>query len=751
MVMDSLRHLFGAFIGVVVLCTSAQAQSTTLAIRGTWIVDVTDGSLYPDQTVLLRGNRVAAIGPATAIAIPQGAEIVEAAGGYLIPGLWDMHVHAARAGRAPRFWPLFAAHGVTGVRETGSFVDSLLHWRAESRRPASSAPRIQWSVPALGRWADAHALPEPDAEATMALVDAWKRHEFDFIKVGSELSRETYFVVMERARQNGIPVIGHIPRAVTATEASDAGQKSFEHVTELLIPCTAGARALGIALADAAARYGAASDSARAAEQRLAGALAFGAPDPAECGPLLERMIANETWLTPTLTLFKGETQPSSFDGDPRLRWVPAPIAERWRTGRRLTPELEARVGGRIMDNALTTVALAHRAGVGILAGTDAGDDAYIFAGSSLHDELALLVEAGLTPLEALQAATLNPARFLGRTTDLGTVTAGKLADLVLLEANPLEDIASTRRIRAVIADGRLYRAADLERLIADVERGAAAAIPAPAQTIGSSQAQEKPVVAMIGTGNLGGMLGPVLAGLGYPLIYGSREPERESVRALVARSGTNATAALPRAAAARAEIVILAVPSEVLDDVAGGLGDLTGKIVIDVSGGSKRVADDGYLELVSDSTNAERLQSRHPTARVVRIMIPTIVYFVDPLLAGTPPTVPIAGHDPRARAAVARMMFDIGLDPWDAGPLRFSRVFNAMGLMSMVPAQQGHTVGYEFRLLPSVPLSCFLNVAELFGFGRPYDLDDVAQFPRRQPPVPCSEWHRRLEGILQR
>jgi predicted amidohydrolase YtcJ len=163
MVMDSLRHLFGAFIGVVVLCTSAQAQSTTLAIRGTWIVDVTDGSLYPDQTVLLRGNRVAAIGPATTIAIPQGAEIVEAAGGYLIPGLWDMHVHAARAGRAPRFWPLFAAHGVTGVRETGSFVDSLLHWRAESRRPASSAPRIQWSVPALGRWADAHALPEPDA------------------------------------------------------------------------------------------------------------------------------------------------------------------------------------------------------------------------------------------------------------------------------------------------------------------------------------------------------------------------------------------------------------------------------------------------------------------------------------------------------------------------------------------------------------------------------------------------------------
>jgi 8-hydroxy-5-deazaflavin:NADPH oxidoreductase len=710
MFMGSIQLSCSALIGLIFLCTSAQAQSTTLAIRGTWVVDVTDGSLHPDQTVLIKGNRIAAIGPATAIAVRQDAEIVEASGGYLIPGLWDMHVHAARAGRAPRLWPLFAAHGVT-----------------------------EWSVPALGRWADANALPEPDAEATMALVDAWKRHEFDFIKVGSELSREEYFAVMERARQNGIPVSGHIPRAVSATEASDAGQKSFEHVTELLIPCTAGARALGVALADAAARYGAASDSARAAEQRLAGALAFGAPDPAECGPLLERMVANETWLTPTLTLFKGETQPSSFDGDPRLRWVPASIAERWRTGRRLTPELEAQVGGRIMDNALTTVALAHRAGVRILAGTDAGDDAYIFAGSSLHDELELLVEAGLTPLQALQTATLNPARFLGRTTDLGTVTAGKLADLVLLDANPLEDIRNTRRIRAVVLNGRYLDRPVLDGLLADAERAA------------NAPPQERPAVAMIGTGNLGGMLGPVIAGLGYRLIYGSREPERETVRALVARSGANASAALPREAAAQAEIVILAVPSEVLEEVARGLGDLTGKIVIDVSGGSKRVAEDGYLELVSDSTNAERLQSRHPAARVVRIMIPTIVYFVEPLLAGTPPTVPIAGQDPRAREAVARMMFDIGLDPWDAGPLRFSRVFDAMGLMSMVPAQQGHTEAYELRFLPSVPLSCFLDVSELFGFGRPYDLGDVPRFPRRQPPLPCSEWHRRLEGIVQR
>jgi 8-hydroxy-5-deazaflavin:NADPH oxidoreductase len=262
----------------------------------------------------------------------------------------------------------------------------------------------------------------------------------------------------------------------------------------------------------------------------------------------------------------------------------------------------------------------------------------------------------------------------------------------------------------------------------------------------GDAVAQGKPRVAIIGTGTLAGTLGPAMGARGYPVIYGSRDPGRDSVRALVTRTGSNASALGQREAAARAQIIVLAVPADVVEQVAGSLGDLDGKIIIDVSGGEKRVAPDGYLELVSDSTRAERIQSRHPRMRVVRINLPSIVFFLNPQLVGTRPTVPIAANDAGAREAVANIIFDLGVDPWDAGPLRFSRVFDAINVMNLIPAQQGRIEAYEFKLLPSVPLSCFLDMAQFFGFGQPYDLKSLPKFPRRDPVISCDEWRRRLQ-----
>jgi 8-hydroxy-5-deazaflavin:NADPH oxidoreductase len=256
--------------------------------------------------------------------------------------------------------------------------------------------------------------------------------------------------------------------------------------------------------------------------------------------------------------------------------------------------------------------------------------------------------------------------------------------------------------------------------------------------------AQEKPTVAVIGTGTLSSVLGPAIGQQGYRVIYGSRGPERETVRSLVARSGPNASAATQAAAAAGAEIVILAVPSEVLEEVAANLGPLSGKVIVDVSGGRKRIAADGYLELVPDSAFSERIQARHSDSRVVRINLPNMILFLNPLILGTRPTVLIAGNDPRAREAVAKLVFDTGMDPWDAGPLRFARVFDAINVMNLVPAQQGRMEGYEVKLLPSVPFSCFFDMSEHFGFGRPYDIADLPSFPRRDPVVSCDEWRRR-------
>jgi predicted dinucleotide-binding enzyme/cytosine/adenosine deaminase-related metal-dependent hydrolase len=765
--MVSMRLSFGALIGLVFLCTSAQAQSTTLAIRGAWVVDVTDGSLHPDQTVLIQGNRIAAIGPTTAIAVPQGAEIVDAAGGYLIPGLWDMHTHLLwSTEEGERLWvkmpheldswtlwehyyapslDLLIANGLTGIREMWGNPDIARRVQAEAEAGVRLVPRMIMAghrvdgAPPL--WPGALVAATP--ERGRALVDSLAAAGADFIKPYSHLAPDVYFAIVERARERGIAVAGHVPFRVPASAAVAAGQRSFEHLIGILQGCSSEEARL-IDLSREQIEAAGHEDHERVAElDREWKVRVLATQNHDDCRALLATLVRSGTWQVPTLVLNRGLAylDDPDFAADPRLKYIPPAWRESWLPEN--DPYLLSTVEGyqlRRQHHArkMEITGLAAQVGVGIMAGSDT-PNAFVFPGFGLHDELELLVEAGLTPLQALQAATLNPARYLEATDSLGTVTPGKLADLVLLDANPLEDIRNTRRIRAVVLDGRYLDRQALDGLLADAERAA------------NAPAQARPAVAMIGTGNLGAMLGPVIAGLGYPLIYGSREPERETVRALVARSGANASAALPRDAAGQAEIIILGVPSDVLEEVARGLGDLTGKIVIDVSGGSKRVADDGYLELVSDSTNAERLQSRHPTARVVRIMIPTIVYFVEPLLAGAPPTVPIAGQDPRAREAVARMIFDVGLDPWDAGPLRFSRVFDAMGLMSLVPAQQGHTEAYELRFLPSVPLSCFRDVSELFGFGRPYDLGDVPPFPRRQPPLPCSEWHRRLEGIVQR
>jgi predicted dinucleotide-binding enzyme len=216
-------------------------------------------------------------------------------------------------------------------------------------------------------------------------------------------------------------------------------------------------------------------------------------------------------------------------------------------------------------------------------------------------------------------------------------------------------------------------------------------------------------------------------------------------VKALVQRSGPNATAASQPEAASQAPVVVLAVPGEVVVDVAGTLGDLGGKIVIDVSGGEKTVAADGYQELTSDSARAERIQARHPTMRVVRINLPNIVYFMDPLVTKTRATVFVAGNDPKARETVANILFDVGVDPWDAGPVRFARLFDAFNTLANIPGQQRRPEGYQLVMMPTVPFSCFFDMVDFFKFGEPAELNQLPTFPRREPALTCEEWMRRL------
>ncbi|HEX6370133.1 MAG TPA: amidohydrolase family protein [Longimicrobium sp.] len=462
----------------IALAAPAPAAAQELALTHVTIVDVESGELRADQTVLIRGGRIAWTGPAAEARV-AGARVVDATGRYAIPGLWDMHVHTSREGRAAHFWPQFLAYGVTGVREMGSYLDSLQHWRGRARQPGSGAPRIVFSSPMLDGDPPAwrHGYGVADSAAARTAVDSMAALGFDFLKVYSRLPRDAYFSIARRARERGMVFAGHIPQSVTPLEASDAGQRSFEHLDErMYMACVRGGQPRLDAFLGARAS-GAPEDSVNAALRRLMEAALAGA-DAETCRPVLERLRANGTWITPTLTVSRGLHPSPELRADARMRYVPAGLAQRWAQSGDSGEEAE--MERAINERMVRMVGLMQAAGVGILAGTDASDEAYVFAGSGLHDELALLVDAGLTPLQALQAATLNPARYLGAADSMGTVAAGRVADLLLLDADPLHDIRNTMRIFAVVHAGRLVDAAERERLLRLAEHEAARAAIAP-------------------------------------------------------------------------------------------------------------------------------------------------------------------------------------------------------------------------------------------------------------------------------
>jgi hypothetical protein len=241
---------------------------------------------------------------------------------------------------------------------------------------------------------------------------------------------------------------------VTAAEASDAGQKSLEHLHWIALAAPA-------CYETAMGKPDAPEACVEAAQQEL-----------------FQRLVRNGTWVVPTniveQALVEGDPR------DPRLEYLPPAVRRLWepREDMRTRGESgdESAIARRMNRRDLEWVGALHRAGVPLLAGTDTASwNPYTFPGFSLHDQLALLVQAGLTPMEALQTATLNPARFLGREKDLGAVRKGRLADLVLLDANPLQDIRNTRRIHAVVAAGRLLDRVALDRILAEVADAAAA------------------------------------------------------------------------------------------------------------------------------------------------------------------------------------------------------------------------------------------------------------------------------------
>jgi len=314
-----------------------------------------------------------------------------------------------------------------------------------------------------------------EAEGRLAVKMA-KVAEADFVKVYSLLPREVYFAIADEAKKQAIPFEGHVPIAVSASEASAAGQRSIEHLTGILAACSSREDEIMKSAREALAGMLATNEPASLfASGRESRNLELETYSDAKAAAVFAEFKRNHTWQCPTLTVLRNVRfiDDLALIDDSRMKYMPRMYKALWnptndfRFKDRTAEDIA--VGKKAYQKALEIVGAMKRAGVEILAGTDT-QNPYCFPGFSLHDELGLLVRAGLTPMEALQAATINAARFMNRQKDLGTIEKGKLADMVLLDANPLEDIANTKKIWGVVFGGKFYSRASLDEMLRKVE-----------------------------------------------------------------------------------------------------------------------------------------------------------------------------------------------------------------------------------------------------------------------------------------
>lgn len=461
----------------LLLCWSPRPTfGQSIVVRSVNVVDPRTGSVAPDRTVLVTGDRITGVEAADSVAVPEGARVVEGTGRYLIPGLWDMHVHLDD----PELWPRhvsraekervlaqLVAHGVTGVRDMGSGLNQIQAWRARWRLDSLVAPRIVTPGPIVGG-----ALPS--SQIDLGGRSEWdvrhlvrrlaRRPGVDFIKVYSLTPRTAYFRLADEASRIGMEFSGHLPFSISMEEALEAGQRTVEHGDGLVYRCTPDAERLHRRIV--AARDRDPTDPEVAVLGRVFQGFApevMKRFDPTYCRALLHRIAEAPVWLTPTNVVFKGLwLSTDTTYRDPRRGTLPEVFVRHWREARSPPPRAAEQQRAALESRLQLTSAL-HQAGVSLLAGSDMAALPYTYPGSSLHDELALFVEAGLSPTEALRTATVEPARYLGRSYEIGAVAPGMLADLVLLRGNPLEDIENLRKVEAVVANGRLLQGDRLE------------------------------------------------------------------------------------------------------------------------------------------------------------------------------------------------------------------------------------------------------------------------------------------------
>jgi len=465
------------FLMVLIVClvTAGFSQTNQVVIKNVAVIDMKTGMIKEKQNVSIEGNRIVSVGSNPALS--KTATIIDGTGKYLIPGLWDMHIHCLSDNRYEWVFPLLIANGVTGVREMGNNLsfEKINQIRRSTLDGNMIGPRIGATTARILEGPGPTSLVIADVftrvdsvERGRRLVREYKQQGMDFIKPYNLLSREVYLAIIDEAKKQKIPVEGHVPFSMTAAEVSDLGQLTIEHLYDIPVSCSADE-------ANLRKELDVLPDTAPVAIRQpiqLKGLPTF---DENKAKDLFKRFAHNGTWMCPTAIVFLAGTKEEAQNfQDERLKYIPVPLQEQWRARipqrTAFVQDIEQRKMRFKKRAEITT--LMYCTGVGMLAGSDAANP-YVFPGFGLHDELELFVQAGLSPLEALQTATINAAKFLHKEKEMGAVAKGMYADLVLLDANPLENISNVKKISAVIANGRLFQRADLDKLLAAAKTAA--------------------------------------------------------------------------------------------------------------------------------------------------------------------------------------------------------------------------------------------------------------------------------------
>jgi len=443
---------------LVIARATLSGQSAPLAITDVTVIDGTGDASRPHMTVVISGGKITAVDSTSRVTVPAQAHVIDGRGKFLIPGLWDMHVHLAKTG-APSLG-LFVANGVTSVRDMGGDFAVVQGWRSEITAGTRVGPRIRTAGPMLENAervrrmkasgtvepVDRFRAPVADTIDARRVVDSVARLGVDFIKVRTAVSRETYQAIASATRSAGLTLTGH-GDIVPPEEMLRAGQRSIEHA---IYP--------SLQKRDAATR-------ARLIRELVGAEVA-----------VVPTMVNYYQWLLVSPDDARRIADDSLGRLDARRRYISGYLLDDWR-------EQIAERGGvkdavirryflpRVYVDLLRDLREMHRAGVRILPGTDVAV-ALMYPGFSLRDELGYFVDKiGMTPMEALVSATRLAADFSGMQGSLGTVQEGKLADLVLLDSDPLVNIRNVGRVDAVILRGELFDRAGLSRLLAAAVR----------------------------------------------------------------------------------------------------------------------------------------------------------------------------------------------------------------------------------------------------------------------------------------